>query len=83
MYDYERLPENVRGGMERYIEYGITPGGFLTAVLENDLADALGRADSNNLPRLQEILSWLHDEVPSVCWGSPAAVSAWQLEVRR
>ena len=75
--DYSGLPEHLRGGMQRYIEHGIPPGGFLTAVLENDLAGAFGRADNTSLAALHDIVRWAHWVMPAGAWGSPAKVQAW------
>ena len=33
MYDYSGLPEGLQGGMQLYVEKGISTGGFLTACL--------------------------------------------------
>lgn len=77
MFNYSLLPEHVRGAMQRYVENRIPPGGFLTAVLENNLFEALMRADSINRERLFDIVSFLYNEVPSGCWGSPKAVKTW------
>ena len=66
--------------MKRYIEDGIRAGGFLMACLENDLLGAMNRADVNNLPRLQEIVYWMYDEIPVGCWGSKEKVSTWRGE---
>ncbi len=77
MPDYNKLPEPLQGGLQRYIENRIEPGGFLRAVLENDLAGAFGRADILNRARMFEIVSWLYNEAPSICWGSREAVKRW------
>ena len=75
--NYEFLPEHIRCAMQRYIENRIPPGGFLMAVLSNNLVEACSRADSINRERLFDIVSFLYNEVPSVCWGSPEKVKAW------
>lgn len=77
MYDYDKLPAHMRSGMRLWIERSILPGGFLTAVLKNDLRDAAGRADSINAGLLYFYVGWLHNEAPMRCWGSPEAVRAW------
>lgn len=79
---YELLPAYLRGGMYRYIEFGVPPGSFLTAVLTNDLREACARADDNNRVRLWEIVRWLHNEAPAPCWGSPQKMSDWTAYVR-
>jgi len=74
---YDELPEGLRGGMRRWIESGIQPGHFLTAVLSNDLREACARADSENRFRLFDIVAWLYNRAPSACWGSPENVAEW------
>jgi hypothetical protein len=75
---YEKLPQSLRRGMRRYIEDGVLPGGFLTAVLEDSLSQAMGRADEENRERLYDIVSFIYHEAPGMCWGSPAKVKAWK-----
>lgn len=69
--------EEIKQSLERYAEHRIEPGGFLTAVLKNDLAGALGRADDINKHRLYEIVKYIWNELPSECWGSPEKVEKW------
>jgi len=76
--DYSPLPEHMQEGARNYIEHGEEPGGFLRAVLENNLVSAFERADNTNLPRMYTWASWLYNEAPSDCWGSPAKVAAWR-----
>ena len=77
MYNYEKLPLGLQGGMQMYIEHGISGGGFLNAVLENDLFSAVMRADVTNLKELVNICRWIHNEVPSGSHGSELKVKAW------
>ena len=42
--DYSSLPDYMQSGVQYYIEHGYEPGGFLTAVICNDLANAVGKA---------------------------------------
>ena len=44
--DYTELPEHLRGGLREYIERGRIPGGFLMAVIQNDLTNAFGFGDT-------------------------------------
>lgn len=75
--DYSELPEHMRDGMRRYIERGIEAGSFMTAVLSNDLMGALGKADDVNRHQLFAYASFLYNEAPRACHGSPEAVAAW------
>ena len=71
------IPNELRAALYRYVESHIPPGGFLTAVLENDLMEAVGRADHTNIQILKEICQYVHWEMPSTCHGSPEMVAAW------
>ena len=64
-------------GIARYIAYRIKPGSFLTAVLENDLVGAFGRADDHNIKILDRYARFLYWDIPSPAWGSPEKVKAW------
>lgn len=75
--NYQDLPEGLQGAMLRYIEERIPPGGFLRAVLSNDLLDAVCRADWLNKPSLVKIVEWVRDYAPHNCWGSPEAYERW------
>lgn len=52
-------------------------GGFLEAVLSNDLFDACGRADAQNKAALTDIVSYVWNELPGHCWGSREKYAAW------
>ena len=71
------IPDYMMDGLKRYIEQGIEPGSFLTAVLCNDLNGAVGRADDQNVKNLPAYIGYLYNEAPSPCWGSPEKVKAW------
>ena len=77
--DYDKLPKSLRGGIKRYIESGIRPGSFLTAVIQNDLTESFARADENNIRRMFDIVKWLYNEAPRNCWGSRKAMESWVL----
>jgi hypothetical protein len=64
--------------LRAWVDHAEPIGGFLRAVLENNLKEACGRADSSNLANLPAFVSWLYNEAPSDCWGSPAKVAAWE-----
>lgn len=73
----DKVPSHTIGSIDRYVNQRIPAGGFLTAVLENDFAGALSRADHINREALSDIMNYLHHEVPSECWGSPEKVEIW------
>jgi hypothetical protein len=77
MTDYTKLPEYMRGGMQRYIQDGVAPGDFLQAVLKNDLMHAVGQADDANVKLLPLYVRWLYNEVPGAAWGSEENFKNW------
>ena len=74
------IPGYMQGGLIRYFNDRLPPGGFLTAVLENDLMGAFAHADDTNKRRMRSYVMWLYNEVPgrpNGGWGSPEAVKKW------
>lgn len=67
--EYSAIPEATQGSILRYVEHRIQPGGFLTAVLCNDLYNATGRADKDNLIALPLIVRWFANKCPGL-YGS-------------
>ena len=79
MYDrthYDMVRPEILDSLDRYAKEGIPTGGFLAAVLSNDLFEAVGRADHNNLPVLHDICTYIYWELPSSCHGSSDKVKA-------
>jgi len=72
-----QIPERMCGGIERYIEHGIKPGGFLSAVICNDLQAAVARADDENINLLPVYCAYFYNHAPSPCWGSVNKMMAW------
>jgi len=77
--DYSELPEYMRRGMKFYLEYGEMPGGFLTAVLANDLYFAAKLADGTNRFKLLEYIDFFLGSIPSRAWGSYENVYYWMI----
>ena len=80
--NYDRLPEHMREPARLYIEEGELPGGFLTAVLCNDLVEAFDQADEENKSRMSDWVLWLYNDIPMPAWGTPTKVLAWSNEQR-
>lgn len=74
--DHPIKPEMI-GGLMRYKENRIPTGGFLRQVLENNLKEAVRAADTENQWAIPALVSWCYNNLPSIAWGSPEAVSAW------
>lgn len=73
--EYYPVSDIILESLERYLEHGIMPGSFLTAVLENNLCEAFGRADSFNTANMKNIIGYVYNHIPSNAWGSPEKVS--------
>jgi hypothetical protein len=76
-HDYARIPSHLRPGLEHWIREARPVGGFLSALLANDLSRAIALADHQSLYALPVLVSWLTNRAPSPCWGSPEKVAAW------
>jgi len=68
------IREDLYGALERYLNNGIMPGSFLTAVLENNLMEAFGRADHMNEANMKNIVGYIYNHLPSNAWGSKERV---------
>jgi len=62
---YSNIPDNTIEDMTRLLKYNVPVGGFLTAVLDNDLRGALCRADLHNRAELRNIVSLVIEYFPS------------------
>jgi len=71
------IPKRTLDEIGRYVEDRIPTGGFMKAVLENNLMESFGKADLENRWALFEIMSYLYSDVPMVAWGSPERVQIW------
>jgi hypothetical protein len=71
------VPENIKETLARYVENRCPTGGFLRAVLSNDLTEACSRADTQNQKCIFDIVNYIYNNLPSVCWGSPKKVDKW------
>lgn len=78
--NYSTLPDHMQEGVRQYIEKGRPIGDFLTAVFENDLVEAFGRADGINAAAMREWAKFLYNQAPAPCWGSKEKVAAWLQE---
>lgn len=73
----ERVPRYMHDAVLRYIEHGIRPGHFLTALFSNDLMETFGRADESNTAAMREWVRYVYNCAPVGCHGSPGRVAAW------
>lgn len=71
------MPTHIKESLDLYVSKRYQPGGFLTAVLENNLEKAIANADSESLESLKAICLFVYNKMPGNCYGSPARVAAW------
>ena len=71
------IPEYMIEGIMGWVMEGRVPGGFLQAVLRNDLMEAAAHADGENGPRLKDWVVFLHNFTPGGCHGSHADYNEW------
>lgn len=74
---YDRIPEHCRGKLRAYIEEGYPVGGFLQAVISNNLSGSFARADHINIERLADYVKFFWNDAPGDCWGSPEEYEQW------
>ena len=75
--EYYKIKQSTIQTINDYVELGYEPGGFVTAVLANDLKEAFGRADIQNRETMFQIVSYVYNEIPNMCQGSYEIVKNW------
>lgn len=71
------IPEYMMDSIKRYIEDGIQPGSFLTAVIQNNFSQACFRADDENIHNLPAYAAYFYNEVSFESWGSKEKMEKW------
>lgn len=71
------VPPHMWDAVTGYFLHRYQPGGFLTALLSNDLMAAIGKADDENCRAIHRWCQFLYNYAPSGSYGSPDAVRAW------
>ena len=79
MYKFRQyhIPDRMMGGIKRYIEDHVKPGDFLRAVICNNLKEAVGKADEENMENLPAFVAYFYNDAPSTCWGSEEKYKEW------
>lgn len=73
-WHFSQLP--LKDAIDAYVHEHKPIGGFLTALLANDLREAAAHADAQNSELLATYGMYL-GELPRACHGSYEAVEAW------
>lgn len=71
------IPVPILEGLRDYRLRRIPVGGFLHAVLCNNLHEAICSADVGSLTAIRPIVLYVQNAMPSTCWGSQEKVEAW------
>lgn len=69
--------EDAKQSLKRYEEHNIPCGDFLTAVLSNDLFEAVGRADETSVFIIVPLVHWIYNNLRRDCWGDADTAKAW------
>ena len=77
------VPAHLAPGLNRWVQDGILPGGFLRAVLANDLAAAVCSGDPGSRAALVDVVLWLVEFAPPDCWGSAETMERWATHRRK
>ena len=71
------IPPNIKLAIDNYFDHRQAPGGFIEAVLANDLIEAFKRANDISALHMKDIVDYLYNECPSRAggaWGSHEAI---------
>ena len=73
----QHIPGYMHDGLVFWIVDGTFPGGFLTAVLEGDLHQAVNQGDDINRKNLVAYSIWLFNYAPADCYHSHDRMHRW------
>ena len=73
------IRQDMKKSLDRYVDNKLKPGGFLTAVLENDLVGSLSRADVDNLRDIKDIVIEARHDTPKPEFSSMHEMLAYVL----
>lgn len=71
------IPERMLHSIRNWIDHAVVPGQFLTAIIENNLKEAVGYADDENFRNISAYVGYFYNEAPMACWGSPENMKQW------
>jgi hypothetical protein len=78
---YQKIPDSIFYSIKDYVEDRRAIGGFLQAVLSNNLMESATRADGHSFESLGVIALFIFNHVPCQCYGSPEKVKQWLEDV--
>jgi len=78
-----KVYDNLHWGLWMYLEYGVIPGDFLKACLENNLKIALAVASTQHWDYIFGVVMFLYNHVPLEAWGSAEKVQLYSKKTKR
>jgi len=76
-YNWKLIPPHMHMAVKNWVKYGRPGGGFLSAMMEHNVYDAIGRADLENQKAIVDWVKFMHNYLPGGCHGSEKTVSEW------
>lgn len=76
--EYDNIPGAILLAINNHVLRGQRCGNFVTAVLSNDLTEAVNRADDECQKCLHTIIRYLYNNCPGGCWGSKKKMDDWR-----
>ncbi len=73
----DKVPEQFRDGIAKFVIHGIPTGSFLRALLANDLARAVSLYAGVDMESLRFTIIFCSAGIPHQAHGSPANVNNW------
>jgi len=76
---FDTIPDGIQEGLWNYMAYGLSPGGFMTAVLKNNFQRAMASADHSwSGTSFKQLAKWVDEYMPPYMRGDEASMIAWQ-----
>ena len=72
------VPRHTQETLENYLLRGLSPGGFVSAMLAHDYERAISVADTGNRQMFWAIAMWINECTPPASRGSYAAIEQWR-----
>jgi hypothetical protein len=71
------MKKSTLDAINRYAKDHCPVGGFLYAILSNNLTERFAMADEENKRDIEEILQYCYWNIPAICWKTPEKVEKW------
>lgn len=71
------ITDGMMGSIQDYIENRVRPGGFLSAIICNDLKKAVMFANDINIKNIPAFVEYFYNNAPTNYWGSDLKMNHW------